>query len=78
MMKIREDIIYELQGSCKSLLEVLEFHECEHLELDSDFLAELDSRIFCCELCNWWMEISEMAEDAQDRWICEECASDDI
>lgn len=76
MIVTTEDIIYELQCSCKSLYEVLESNGCEHLELDSAFCAEIDSRIFCCEDCNWWMEISEMAENEQGRWICEDCASD--
>lgn len=71
-----DEVIHELLGSCKSLFEVLEFHNTEHLELDHSFCAEIDSRIFCCESCNWWCEISEMVDDASDRWVCEDCAGD--
>lgn len=61
----------ELNGSCNSLLSALG-EDCEHLQDDAEFCAELDSRVFLCEQCGWWDEICNMAEG--DEWICEDCA----
>lgn len=67
-MKTAEEIADYLMGTCKSLDDALE-------ELDSEgadtiaFCLDLDSRIFCCEVCSWWSEISDMASDM----ICMDC-----
>lgn len=73
--KNADEIAYELQGTCKSLGEILEYYEMEDAENDMTFCAQLDQSVFCCEQCGWWFEISEMAED--DTWRCEECATED-
>lgn len=70
--KTAEDIADELQGTCMSMTEVLERHEMEGAEDDADFCYGIDSRIFCCELCGWWLEISEMCPD-HDEWKCDDC-----
>lgn len=35
--------------------------------------AELDDRVFCCEVCGWWCGIDEMSEDS---WTCRDCKDD--
>ncbi len=62
MNDLWEKIVYDLQGSCDSLFQVLEEHEAQHLEDDMPFLEYLDMHIFCCESCNWWSPVSEMGE----------------
>lgn len=70
--KTAEDIAYELQGTCSSLLGVLEQYDMEGAENDDAFTATLDSLVFECEGCSWWFEISEMCAD-HDTWKCEDC-----
>jgi hypothetical protein len=66
-------IAYELMGTCDSLGNILERHELEWLENSTDFCLALDAICFCCETCGWWFEQSEMADEGQDEWVCEEC-----
>jgi hypothetical protein len=74
--KTSEDIAYELQGTCMSLAAILERHEMEDAELDSEFCYGIDSLVFCCEGCEWWFEISEMCAD-HDEWKCEDCCHEE-
>lgn len=64
------DVAHELQGTCKSLQEVATDEEINNKE----FSQELDTLVFECERCNWWHEISEMADN--EEWICEECENE--
>lgn len=66
-------IIEGLQGTCNSL-EADEDHA--GLLNDLDFCALLDSLVFCCELCNWWCELSEMGNDGNSNGICRDCCMD--
>lgn len=68
-----DTIIEDLRGSCQNLDEPLENYDAFHLEHDMDFLNYLDDRIFCCESCGWWYEISEQSDKFDDRLICENC-----
>lgn len=70
-----EEVAYALQGSCGSLLNELENRGWEVLELNSEFLAAIDSLVFECEGCGWWFEISEMCGE-HDTWKCEDCCHD--
>ena len=70
-----EKIIYQLNGSCNSLNQALANNEAEALEDHEPFLSYLDNEIFCCECCNWWSPISEMANN--DNWECRDCAPDE-
>ena len=58
----------QLQGSCRHIIDL--GPEFEAIEDNPQFCNALDQLVFCCDGCNWWFEISEMAED----WRCEECA----
>lgn len=67
----------ELRGTCNSLLQVLEQHDAEEMELNSEFCDALDSHVFECQRCNWWFEQSEMADRKDGEWICEDCTDDE-
>jgi hypothetical protein len=69
-----EQLIHELQGTCNSLDTLLERNAPQLID-HLPFLHYLDNQIFCCEICNWWLEISEMADN--DRWECRDCSSED-
>lgn len=69
-----EQIADELRGTCQPLHVVLERHDMEDADKDSQFCHDLDSRIFECNFCNWWWDHSEMSEEHD--WICEDCARD--
>lgn len=64
------DAAERLQGTCKSLADL--GPEFEAIEDNPKFCAELDQLVFCCDGCNWWCELNEMAEGAD--WKCEDCA----
>ena len=70
-----EQIIADLQGTCQSLNIVLDKHEAQELEDHMPFLDYLDNQIFCCERCNWWSELGEMADN--DNWECRDCSTDE-
>jgi len=59
-----------LQGSC----EIIEGGEYEHLLDNQEFCDLLDSLIFCCEVCDWWCEVSEKSGD---RPVCLDCEDEE-
>lgn len=67
-------IIYDLNGTCDTIIRVLDKHDAEELEDHMPFLEYLDNEIFNCECCGWWFELSEMAEGEENHGICEHCA----
>lgn len=62
----------ELRGTCQSLDDAL----MEGEELTTAQHGELDELIFCCDICSWWYDTGEMAEDCEDALICEKCGED--
>lgn len=46
-------------------------------DLDITTCQELDTIIFQCEGCGWWMEQSEMTDNPEKDWNCRECAGDE-
>ncbi len=64
------DIVAELEGTCKSLNDVLTDEE----QYDQGLLDALDMVIFECETCGWWCEINEMSEEHE--WTCKDCNDD--
>jgi hypothetical protein len=68
-------LIEALRGTCDSIPSVLNQHSCEHLEDHLPFLYYLDQHIFLCEICGWWCELSEMADNAD--WQCRDCCQDE-
>lgn len=63
-----------LQGTCKSIDESLEYlFDINEDDMSLEDCMYLDQLVFCCEDCGWWLCTSEMAENEENRWICEEC-----
>lgn len=65
-----EAIVDELQGTCKSLSEVLTDDERE----DAELLAWIDDRLFCCSVCDWWCETDE---ESDEGGVCTDCHDPD-
>lgn len=72
---IWEKIVYQLNGSCDSIGQVLENNEVPELEDHLPFLNYVDNEIFRCNCCNWWCPISEMSEAGD--WECRDCVPED-
>lgn len=70
-----EKIIYQLNGSCDTIYQVLADNEAEELEDYLPFLIHLDNEIFRCECCDWWCSISEMSENSNTE--CRDCVPED-
>ncbi|AKE44835.1 hypothetical protein AU106_gp204 [Sinorhizobium phage phiM9] len=66
-----------LEGTCQSLEHALECHGIEDAGDDIEFLRDIDALVFCCEVCSWWAEICESAEEHGSGWICFECYQED-
>jgi hypothetical protein len=71
-------LTHALQGTCDSLGNTLDrlFELDEDALTTADFLA-IDQEVFCCQTCNWWCEQCEMAERADDEWICQQCTDEE-
>lgn len=71
-----DDIIYFLQGSCKSLDEAIEaitdgeIGSQTAVTNEQELCDRLDNTIFCCDGCGWWCDIGE---ECGDR-LCEDCS----
>ena len=65
-------IIYDLNGTCKSLEQVLGEHDAEKLVDHLPFLEYLDNQIFLCDCCGWWCDVSE-AVDVSHGVVCDQC-----
>lgn len=67
-----------LQGTCRTLEDALQ----ALFGLSEDDLTivdhhTIDTEIFVCDICEWWFEMCEMAEDHKliYDFVCENCAS---
>lgn len=70
LVEMAHNAAERLRGTCLTIASLGE--DFEALENDSKFCAELDQLVFCCTDCDWWHELSEMADGGD--WVCEECA----
>lgn len=70
LIMIAEKISYEIQGTCGSLDKLLEENDVANNVI---VLTYIDDRIFYCEGCGCWCEISEMSDNDQ---ICTDCHND--
>ena len=70
-----KQIIHDLNGTCDSLEDALLRADAEQLRDHMPFLEYLDKSIFCCDICNWWLDLSEMADN--DNWGCRDCSPDE-
>lgn len=60
-----------LMGTCMSINDATSRLECEGIEDDPAFCAELDAQVFECQLCGWWSCISELADNSDQS--CLDC-----
>lgn len=73
-------VIDYLEGTCETLDKVI-FDtlgiEEEHIENDSEFYELLDSQIYNCPCCGWWVEAgaSQYSENEGEE-VCENCIGD--
>lgn len=70
-----EEIINHLTGTCGTLDEACQFVLGEEFDSTNLTRAEseyIDSTIFCCESCGWWMETIETSEE--EPGYCIDCA----
>lgn len=75
---IWEKVVYQLNGSCDSLEQVLENNEVPELFDNDAFLEYLDNEIFRCTCCSWWCPVSETSENDNDGdWVCRDCSPND-
>lgn len=72
-----QELINELQGSCKSLNEVLYelFKVISFTDLDIKNLSEIDFHIFLCDSCGWWYDLGEQSSIEEDN-VCTDCESE--
>lgn len=67
-----QSTIDHLIGTCKTMTQALQELELDEGLSDSlPFCATIDDAIFCCELCGWWSDFSEMS--VRGDYICDEC-----
>jgi len=76
-----ERLVHELQGTCKSLYghmdSLEEAEETFFYENETAILFELDNRIFECDCCGWWCEMSE-AVDTDCGPVCDQCKPEEL
>lgn len=70
---LAETLISDLQGTCKSLDDVLEDLGYDIGTVPFEVLQILDNNILRCECCEWWVEISECNEEG----VCSDCAPEE-
>lgn len=77
MIEIKAQLVAaHLTGTCISLQTAIESVLDEDdwaLEDDLEFCLAIDDRVFCCSVCEWWCENSEMAREDGQGFICFEC-----
>lgn len=69
------DVISDLQGSCKTLVQALEeLYEIDESVLTEEDIAYINNVIFLCEGCGWWNDLSEQ----QDEGLCSDCYEKEV
>lgn len=72
-----QDIIEALVGTTGSIEDHLpEDRDVSDLSMEDH--QEIDSQIFNCCQCNWWVPVDEMAEDQDGEQKCSDCAEDQV
>ena len=69
-----QKVIDYLQGTCNSIDSAVNelYPDMNFEDLSGSDFNCIDNQIFECQTCNWWCEMSELAQD-QDENICEDC-----
>ena len=68
-----EELISDLLGTCRSIPECLPTGITEDDLTEADH-NEIDQRIFRCDICQWWFELSDEGQTSEaEVRICEDC-----
>ena len=70
-----EQLISELQGTCKTIQEFLP-EGMEEDDLTEEDLQEIDNEVFLCSVCGWWYEICEESGSDESELICNDCSEE--
>ena len=68
-------IAEELRGTPQSLEAVMASRDGGEDALTVADCQELDQHVFCCEVCDWWCELSEMLEERDG--VCDDHEDED-
>lgn len=77
--KQMSDIKHGLLGTCKSVTEILAFHDLEdHLEEVEERLLDGNDAVELCSACEWWHEPGELTfVDKEGKAFCPQCLGED-
>ena len=60
-------------GSIDGALEALEMPIRYEVDMTYADCLMLDSKVFCCTICDWWCGADEHGENEGDDFVCAEC-----
>ena len=68
-----EDLVENLQGTCKSIQEALNdlYDDMDEADLTKADHEKIDAEIYRCETCSWWYEVGDKDADGN----CENCST---
>ena len=73
---LRDDTIRQiaedLQGTCRSMEDVLDWYGFEHTDLNAYDWLNLVKIVRNCDGCGWWYEVGEMKEKDHE-FFCQNC-----
>ena len=70
-----QQIAEDLQGTCRSISEILEWYELEESDMDQGDYIILEEMVMLCDHCGWWYETGEVETDDGET-ICWHCKED--
>tara|TARA_R110002167_G_scaffold102793_3_gene266409 strand:- start:2499 stop:2738 length:240 start_codon:yes stop_codon:yes gene_type:complete len=71
-----DEICADLQGTCMELEKVLGWHGFDYADLSKSDFDEIDRQVFLCEVCGWWVEVGDYAEDGRE-YTCSQCGDEE-
>ena len=71
-----EQLIQDLQGTCKSIPEFLP-EGMDEEDLTEEDVAHIANEIFLCATCGWWCEICQNVESDDGELHCSDCKDED-
>ena len=73
--ELANKLIVDLMGSCGTIDEALAYYGYTDItKVDNEVFRIVDEAIFCCEICGWWYEVSQMSEDIG---VCCDCSPEE-
>lgn len=72
-LQLLDAVCIDLMGSCSTLSNVLENHGIDEDSITIPEYTHIDTKVWECKTCNWWVEPCEI--DEHDT--CEDCRESD-